>query len=425
MKTIASKTFAEIKSENPNLYDGCVSYHWSEAHQRWDAVALDDATKELIDEWFSLRVVCNDEHFIRFFRRGINVNALRYAQLARIELSSFDPLVSWYRETQREGMNSSTSTGQTNENKTLSGTNAKTSGGGTVTIRTPNLTYSENENIDRDNSETHSDMRVPNLTKTENGIRTPSLTTTEQGTRTPNLTEATSGSDSGTSSTNKTSSGREDRHGEAEAINKTANKQAPQSISYNSGSGGTGAGGYNTLPGLDWHFMTAQAQADNASEEDNNITTSGSANESTNHNNTNSETKRTSGQESTNATTRQTGTEQTNTTTRESGNDQTTGSKITIGSEDKVGRKTETGTETTRVTLDGTASEIKSGQENKQGTDSRVTSGSDKVRERTTGRNDMTPQEAFKTAVSYLKTSSAWEWMYRQLDQYFLAVYDI
>ena len=104
----ATKTYREYLNENPNLFDGMSEFAWNEDEQKYVTVPVKDATKKLIDDWFGTRIVCNDDNFDRFFSRQFNLCALRYSQLSRIELSSFDPLVSDYME--REAINNSNKT---------------------------------------------------------------------------------------------------------------------------------------------------------------------------------------------------------------------------------------------------------------------------------------------------------------------------
>lgn len=344
----SSKTFDKILEEKPDLYNGIAGYTWSSDENKWVNTGVSDITKSLIEDWFGMRKVCDDDNFERFFKRKMNITALRYAQLSRIELSAFDPLVADYVEREVLAENSKTAAGKVD--KTASGTTSGTTG--RETTRTPNLT----EVIDRDTTGSHS--------TTEGG----SDETEHEGSQ----QTATGGSDTVSSK------------GHTEDTHKEANKVAPQSISYSGGSGASGK-----LPTFDWEYMTSQAQADNDAD-----TTSSST---TQHGTT------TTGSDGSKDTTTYGKTEQ----------------GTTSGTDDQT--RKQTGNEKTVVsgTSSGTTSQ-------KQGVESSGTeSGRGQTHEIETGRHGLTPQEAFRTAVSYLKTSSAFEWLSRELDECFMSVYDI
>ena len=65
----SSKTFDEVLADNPNLYDDIAGYTWSADEDRWVNTGVSDVTKTLIEEWFGLRRVCDDDNFKRFFKR--------------------------------------------------------------------------------------------------------------------------------------------------------------------------------------------------------------------------------------------------------------------------------------------------------------------------------------------------------------------
>lgn len=371
MLTVNSgKTFDEFLADNPNMYDGISGYTWDTAGNQWRDTGVSNITKTLIEEWFGLRNVCNDDNFLRYFRRKMNVTALRYAQLSRIELSSFDPLVADYVE--REIITSNTKTATGSNSETMSGT----SSGST------------------------------NQTNT----RTPDLLVTEANTRTPNLSEATTGQTSGQSSkthggsdtteydgTRSTTQGGSDtttNSGTSTDNHVEMSKQAPQSIAYQGATAGN-------IPSLDWTYATAQGQAKNDHTENGQSTVQHGMTE--NGTDGHEETKTYGGTES--------GTE--------SGSNQQT--ILSTGTETNSGTKATTGEDETVIvgTTSGQTSGTKSGQTT--GTES----GSGSNREISTGRGGLTPQEAFGKAVQYLRTSSAWEWLAKELDECFLSVYDI
>ena len=323
----SNKTFNEYLTDNPNLYDGVDGYTWSDAENKWVDTGVTNATKALIQEWFGMRNVCDDTKFSTMFRRKMNICALRYAQLSRIELSAFDPLVADYVE--RQTIESSTRTASGSSNHTGSGS------------------------MEQDG--------------------------TDSSTRTPNLTESVEGETTGTSSNTKGGSDITTDSGSTDTTHKEMSKQAPQSISY----AGGGVGG--ALPTLDWQYATSQGQSEDNSKESKTSTVQHGATESGTTGGTNEQT------------TTHTGTEQT------------------------VGQDTHTGTETTSHTnhAEGTHSDTA------QDTTSSSETGSGDRREISTGRGGLTPQEAFSKAVSYLRTSSAFEWLRGEMEECFLSVYDI
>lgn len=366
----SNKTFDEYLADNPGLYDNVDGYTWNEASNQWENTGVNEITKELIEDWFGLRNVCNNDHFARFFRRKMNVTALRYAQLARIELSAFDPLVADYIEHEIISKNSKTMAGSSSE--TTSGTTSNTT----------------------------------NQTST----RTPDLLVTEANTRTPNLSEATTGQTSGESSkthggsdkteydgTRSTTQGGSDVTTNAGSSNDNhveMSKQAPQSIAYQGATAGN-------IPNLDWTYATVQGQAKNDHSENGTSTVQHGLTEngSDGHEETKTYGETENGTESgsNSQTVLSTGTETNSGTTATTGEDETV----------VVGRN------------EGQTSGTKSGQ------NSGTESGEGSTREISTGRGGLTPQEAFGKAAQYLKTSSAWEWLAKQLDECFMSVYDI
>ena len=342
----SSKTFDEILEEKPDLYNDIAGYTWSSDENKWVNTGVSNVTKALIEDWFGMRKVCDDDNFERFFKRKMNITALRYAQLSRIELSAFDPLVTDYVEREVLAENSKTTAGSID--KTASGTTSGTTG--RETTRTPNLT----EVIDRDTTGSHS--------------------TTDGGTDTREHTGNRASEQGGTDITSRTKSNNSE--------DVKVQKQAPMSIDYAEATAGQ-------IPNLKWGSMTAQAQSKTTGSE--------TGSESVQHGLTEN------GSDSSTDATRYGKTEQ----------------GTTSGTDDQT--RTQTGNEKTVVsgTSSGTTSQT-------EGVESSGTeSGSGKTHEIETGRHGLTPQEAFRTAVSYLKTSSAFEWLSKELDECFMSVYDI
>lgn len=318
----ATKTYQQYLNENPNFFDGMSEFAWNEDEQKYVNVPVKDVTKELIDNWFGSRIVCSDENFERFFSRQFNLCALRYSQLSRIELSSFDPLVADYMERRATNNNTRSISSSKDANKS----------------NTSNTEINKTQNSEQDSENT----RTPDLTRTDTSTRS--------------NTDSANDSKVGSSS--------------SDSKDVAMNKIAPMSISYADNADGK-------LPDLDWSYATGQDQKEN--------TTNGSTTETDTHAG-NSE-------------------ENYSNTSKDSGNEKSVGN-------------------TTTTLTDNSTYDI-AGSETLNETGTSTETGDSEDREIRTGRGGLTPQEAFRTAVSYLKTSSAWEWMRRQLEECFLSVYDI
>lgn len=378
LRVNSSKTFDEVLTEQPNIYNGVDGYAWNNDTNRWENVGITNITKELIEEWFGLRTVCHDEHFARYFRRKLNSTALRYAQLSRIELSAFDPLVANYVEREILASNSKTSAG------TLEKTGSGTSGG-TVTntsTRTPDLT----ETIEGETSGQHSLSKGGSDTVEHDGTRSLTIGGRDTVTR-----EGTRGTEQGGSDITNATGSHTDEH-------KEMGKQSPQSIAY----AGAIAG---TLPNLDWQYATAQGQSkDDHTETSQNTVQHGLTEDTTEASeDVTAYGKTESGSDGYEDTTTYGGTE--------SGSQSGTDSK-TIET---------TGTETTEGSTQSTGTHSDSVEEERTGTET----GEGQTREIMTGRSGLTPQEAFSKAVIYLRNSSAWDWLRGELEECFLSIYDI
>lgn len=184
--------------------------------------------------------------------------------------------------------------------------------------------------------------------------------------RTPNLRVEDDGETSSSSSTDTTSHSEGETTSSGETGNSSVSKQNPQSISYGSAVAGE-------IPALDWSYPSSQQQS-----------------KGTNSGGTTSENDGTGSSDTT-----QSGT---------SGNVQTT-----------------TGTDTTAQTSSdsGTTSNSETSEREKAVTTSNL------KREIFTGRDNLTPQDALREAMSYVKQSSAFAWLKEQLEVCFLSVYDI
>ena len=225
-------------------------------------------------------------------------------------------------------------------------------------------------------------VRTPDLE--DETVRTPNLT--EQGVRTPNLTVTENGETSSSSNTDTTS------HNEGETTSTGTNdtssvsKQNPQSISY-------GASVAGQVPALDWSYPSSQQQTHGTNSGGGTSESDGTGSTDTSQSGTSENTQTTTGTDTNVNTT--TGTD-TSTTTR-------TGTEQTV--QNVADGTTTTGSETGSKDSSLTKSNLK--------------------REIFTGRDSLTPQDALREAMSYVKQSSAFAWLKEQLEVCFLSVYDI
>ena len=211
-------------------------------------------------------------------------------------------------------------------------------------------------------------------TKTETGSETTERTLgntdttseTKTATRTPDLTVTDAGTTSSSSETDTSGSGTTSGTGSNTSDSKSVAKQNPQSISYTTPTLGE-------IPALDWSYPGSQQQTD----------TSGSSSNS--GSSTNSGTSETTSSGTTGNTNTTTGTDET----------------VTVTSGTRTGTGSDEGTKETEFTKDGL------------------------IREQWTGRDNLTPQEALKSAMSYVKTSSAFVWLRKELEVCFLSVYEV
>ena len=222
----ATKTYSEYIDENPGTYDGIIAYAFDDLKNDWEAVAVPDTTKATIMDWFKYRTVCDDVKFGTFFKRKMNICALRYANMLRIEMSAFDPLVADYMETEVKENQTRVSAGTEKNTKNSTNTNDSTSS----SVRTPDLVFNDaTAGISNDASNR----------------------TTESEANTK---------DNGESSDNVTHTG--STNGKEAAMG----KNAPQSISYANAAAGS-------IPSLDWQYATNQTQTENTATDTSSDTT--------------------------------------------------------------------------------------------------------------------------------------------------------
>lgn len=208
----------------------------------------------------------------------------------------------------------------------------------------------------------------------EAGYETNSLTreTGEAGsdtktiTRTPDLTTANEGQNSSTSETDTTNHTEGENTSTSTGSNASVGKQNPQSISY------TGAT-VGEVPSLDWQYPSTQSQSENSSSNSGTNESDGTGSSDTTQSGTSENTETLTGTDTT----------------------------VESGSYRKDGGYSDSGSKSTDKTISNTTNEIFS------------------------GRDNLTPQNALKEAMSYVKTSSAFKWLKEQLEVCFFSLYDI
>lgn len=355
----SSKTLAEFLKENPDFYKNVDGWAWNEDTQSWQNTGITDDLKELISDEFQDRYVCDDDKFARLFRNRINNAALRYANLSRIELTTFDPLVADYME-RRAITASTTAQSKSNENSKTSINSQKSDINFTETPGiTENITKTEKPGV----SETVSETETPGVQETRKKDSTPGVTETKNTTSNPGITEHT---ESGTVGVGKT---------------------APMSVEYAAAVAGN-------IPDLNWNTLSQQEQGKTKQD----VTRSGSDNQV--------EVSSKEGHDIESDVLSKSGSNEKQRVSTKAGSDLMEEVRSKEGSDQRV--------ESRQVDGNGTI--------NDKGEESSNTAYDNDTKIIQTGRGGLTPQEALRTAVSYIKTSSAWEWMRNELNRCFMPV---
>lgn len=326
---------------------------------------IDEATVNSIFKWFKHRIVCDDFRFDDYFDRQLDLVLPRYNKLIRLENTEFDAMVNAYRERQ------------------LTGTGSETLIGNTVSNRV--------DHTDDTGSVTTTD--VPNLEDTN--IVTNDLTDKIDEKRYPNLIDEQKGTE-----INKTMGAVDNTkegtiHTETDNDKSGVGKQNPQSISYQGAAVGE-------IPALDWQYPSTQNQTHDHSVNDETYGYDGNEyKERTEYDDYQTE-KSFNGR-----------------TTEHKGEDKWDNTVKTTGTVTTYDKKTgdDTKIEVRDTDLDLTSDTTIDRNDQKSTTDL--------VREIWTGRDNLTPQEALKSAMNFVKTSSAFAWLKDQLEVCFLSVYDI
>lgn len=374
---------------------------------------LDEATIQLLSDWFDSRFLCDDDNFERFFVRQINLDYWQYNQLLRLQSVEFDPMVSQYLERWVNRTGTQDNTSKTSGKTSDSGTGSSTVQG--TTSSTPGVT------------ETSETTRTPNTTITSTS--TPGVRESTETTHTPNTTVTSTGSSDGNSSgssetTGSTTETSNNTGTNSQETTSSTNSRAlsgvlPDSSTY----APTGGDNPNTditgFPNaLNWTY--ASSQNGSVGKDSSSVT-------GTNATNVNSEGSSTSNV--TDSTTTHTESESTTTT---SGTDTTTVATTRTGSDETTTHST--GTETTVVETSRSGSDqstnntTTTSEDQRSGTSETDVTGSSSFdhtdKEISTGRGEA-PQDMLQRAKSYIMNMNAFEWLVKDLDKCFLGVYNI
>lgn len=365
----STKTLRTFLEQNPNFYDNVDGYTWEEG-AGWVNTGITEYEKSIIFDNYQDRYIVNDNKFARLFRERLNSTALRFAQMNRIEESAFDPLVSNYSERQltEEGNRNIVN----NSNKEVNGTL------GITREKSNNSEGSVNKTL------------TPNIKETESGTKV------LKGNDNRSLTDRDELDKTDVTDRDVTTNNTENNEHQLSAHDKAVqmDKIAPQSISYE----GASAPAAGNLPSLDWRYATSQNQKD------------------TDHSENSNDQNVSNGTES----------EDINLTQHSEGNKTQTEESIKEDSETNNNERNKTGSETSVESKSSSVSEtgktdtVNSQIEKADGAISESTGG--KHREIITGRSNITPQEAFSSAISYLKRLSTHDWLVDQLATLFMPV---
>lgn len=189
------KTFQEIIDETPLLYTGT-------------DVANDTATQSVILDWFQYRRVVSNTKFATYFRRVLNRDYSRYVQLLRIEpgkegdsgITNYDWLVTNYAEslTTSTGNTDNVKSGTIDESFNKGNTKTISNGGTDVTVNSGSNAsdYSTNNSYNTTgtiNSHSDSDSSAGNTAQVRTGVaakNTPMSQSYDDGLETPDATKS-------------------------------------------------------------------------------------------------------------------------------------------------------------------------------------------------------------------------------------------
>lgn len=324
---------------------------------------IDEATQGSLIEWYGFRKVCDNDRFLRYFQRQLNLVTHQYEEYLRIESVQIDPMVSEYLERQikRKGTDSGTVTRSNQETRNLSNKVNTTESGTDESTTTRDLTA------------VHDGTR--DTTSSGSGTVTTDTTGTSKvdGTGTVEVKDVGEGTNTNTRTSN----------------NKHLSGNLPQS-SINAG------GGFPDS--LNWEYLTQQDESkdtttDNGTKKDNNT---------------------------------QTTTRNTTDTTTTDGNTQQESTTIGTDEETSHSTDTDTGTIKTDGTtsLNRDVSGTDTGTVESEGQDVSNKQSDEDTRERYTGRHEA-PQDMLDRAREYILSTNAFKWLRDQVEVCFMCVYEI
>lgn len=398
---------------------------------------VDETLQATINDWFQYREVCDDTYFPVYFKRVLNRDYGRYLQLLRLEpeISDFDWFVETYHETKHEhsGSNTQDTAGEDKLTHGLKvvGTNTDSHTGSVSTQHTQD----EASNYDNSN-ETESGSNDLTRKHTQNAddnydAKTTSGNSSSTGSSktTNDLTETNNGSDTKTTDLTETTSGTEETLKKQGITDNTKNisKVNPQSVVFDSTAI---AGGSNGLPAFDWSYASNQGQT--VAER----TFTGTDPDV----NTSNSTKTNKGTESdtTSNTKNNTGTQQVDSSASETVNNTDT-TKINRD-ETETENGSNSNTKTNKVGFNRDENTVNTYNEQTAHSIETTNSGDDVTSKtnKVTGSDESADYEIHSgrggvrsvagilgSAVAFIQSSSAWEWLEPRLEVCFMGVYDV
>lgn len=431
MEINSTKTFHEFMTEHPAFYDSAIGFSFNNASNQWEQGSVDSVLKDLLFGHFYDRYICDDDKFERLFRNRLNNTALRWAQMRRLELTAFDPLVANYVEREIRGEDNAVNSGNRVVNSSEIGSIDRNSNG--TKNETMNGSGSNNtgETFTPRVHERTIDKFTPRAKVIEDSTFTPMGKEIVTDTRTPrNWKEITQSTADGVETVEQLTDGVNETFSKDETIAKQGQKNSPQSIEYQSGSGGVGPNVGNTeyngdeskLPDFDWRYLTGQAQSD---------TTNGRHEKATTNQGTIKTTrsdprvqKSFEGQDENkrektwaNGYNEKTKKETTNVGYDEHQIDRYSG----IEGVDTRNTTTQSSNSNQKDVVDAN---VEHESNNLTGNENEITNDSsskfNQSREIMTGRSGLTPQDALAKAASWIKASDAWSWIEREFEPLFM-----
>lgn len=440
-------TFSEIVEQNPNLYQG---------------TEVDEATQSNLFDWFQFRQVCDNDKFITFYTRKLNLEWNHYQELLRIEpgpgLASYDWLVTDYKERQHKNKFNENNNNQikSNEENTNEGTQIAKLTKGTAQEKTgtETLNLSSSEEFSSQGDSTNKITKTGTGEQKEKGTNTEDTTTNNtQGQQVDTKTaENTNKSTKAQSVKNeKTSNGttKNDGYNLTYSDDKHVSSVNPMDLKGNITKGVLNVNfdgnndGENDQPApvgqyvsdLDWATATAQEESsgyrldsrntkDTTNNTETDLTTYGEGSDTITDNSnesiTTGERKDTSNTIGTNNIDNTINTES-NTEENGEADYSDTGSTERTGKNEEVynWKISETGEDVNNITNTGKTS--KNSEKNEEG----IRSGFSTDQEVISGRNNQNIATILEDASRFIKNSDAFDWLRKQLEVCFFGIYDI